>query len=121
MDRREAFRARVAASAIVAELMPVRLSNGDEFLLRRLTRAEMTRVVTKASQDPDCFEANMFVYAFRYSLVDDDGAPLCESFDDALGFVNSLDLDDFALLQEAVTAQSGGLDGDEAVEAGKAS
>lgn len=118
---RAAFQARIEANAIAAELMPVKLSNGDEFLLRQLTRTEMTRVFSKAGSDPDCFDANVFVYSFRYTLVDDDGEALCESFDDAAAFVNSLDLDDFVLLRDAVAKQMPTqLDGDEAVEAGKA-
>jgi hypothetical protein len=121
MDRRAAFQARIAASAVRAELMPVTLSNGDEFLLRQLTRTEMTQVFSKAGTDPDCFDANVFVYSFRFTLVDEAGEPLCESFDEAAAFVNSLDLDDFVLLRDAVAAQMPAqLDGDEAVEAGKA-
>ena len=97
------------------------LSNCDQLLLRKPTHTEMTQVSIKASMgDPDCMEANLFVYAFRYALVDDEGEQLCESFDDAVAFVNSLAIEDFALIQAAVDQQTTLNDGDEAVEAGKA-
>jgi hypothetical protein len=118
MDR-AALERRLAGSAVRAELLPVTLSNGDRIALRKLTNDEMLRVATASGSDDDS-EARFFIGALRFSVVDDDASPLLRSYEEAAAFVNSLDLDDFAALRDAVEASQPSLADDEAVEAGKA-
>jgi hypothetical protein len=118
-DRKEALRRRLEASAVRAEVRPVVMGNGDEFLLRQLTNDEMIRVA-QASGDGEDRDAQIFIKSFRFALVDDDGTPLLDSFDEAAAFINSLSLDDFAALQAAVD-DTVSLADTEVVEAGKAS
>lgn len=119
MDR-AALERRLAGSAVRAELVPITLSNGDRIALRKLTNDEMLRVATASGQDVDA-EARFFIGALRFSVVDDDGAPLLQSYEEAAAFVNTLDFADFQALQEAVTESQPSLADEEAVEAGKAS
>lgn len=118
MDR-AALERRLASSAIRAELLPVTLKNGDTIALRKLTNDEMLRVATAAGSDEDR-DARFFIGALRFSVVDDDASALLQSYEEAAAFVNSLDIEDFAALSDAVDQSQPSLADDEAVEAGKA-
>ena len=119
MDRKK-LEQRLAASGVKAEVIPVELKSGDTVGLRRATNDEMIRAMAAAGTDRDQ-EARMFTAALRFAVVDDDGEQLLQSYEEAAAFVNTLDLDDFVALRDAVQNIQPALADDEVVEAGKAS
>ena len=119
MDRKK-FEERLAASAVKAEIITVELASGDTVGLRRATNDEMIRAMTAAGNDRDR-EARMFTAALRFAVVDDDGELLLQSYEEAAAFVNTLAIEDFLSLRDAVESIQPSLVDDGVVEAGKAS
>lgn len=123
---RDELKARLAKdleqSAIRAHVFTVALPSGDKLSLRKLTNDQVHRAVLAAGDNID-----MVIHSLRYSLVDDDGNQLIESFDEARQLYNSFSPDDFNALKEAMELMTSVGDdeaeaaGVEAVEAGKAS
>lgn len=120
MDRSK-LEARLAGSAIKAEIVVmVALASGDLIGLRRATNDEMIRSMSAAGTDADQ-QARMFTGLLRFCVVDDEGVQLLRSFDEAAAFVNSLELEDFVSLRDAVEKVQPDLASDGVMEAGKAS
>jgi hypothetical protein len=119
MDRKK-LEARLEGSAVKAEIITIPLSSGDKVGLRRATNDEMIRSMAAAGDDLDQ-QARMFTSLLRFCIVDDDGEPLLRSFDESAAFINTLDLEDFVALRDAVQDIQPDLGDTEVVEAGKGS
>lgn len=100
--------------------MWIPLASGDKVGLRRATNDEMIRAMAAAGNDLDQ-QARLFTAALRFCVVDDDGEPLLQTFEEAAAFVNTLAVDDFLALRDAVESVQPALGDDAVVEAGKAS
>lgn len=94
---------------------------GDTLTLRKPTREQALRTIT-ASGDDDDQGARALVAILRFALVDDAGAYILRSFEEAAAFFNILADADLAVLmpklQDILTAVTSTDSGD--VEAGKA-